>query len=410
MSFQLPQAKISIADFDNKKEFSMTDDLIAIMVLKNKLNKTKTKLDNIYKLRNASKIMVEFNPFSREKYSIAKSVNAHNITVAWLKAYELIYKFNLIPHNADEPHFTHFDNAAFPGSFILAGHHLSTTHDILNYNWVASSLLNETNVSGNCRKLATATPLEDTFKLYANYPDNWIMHKNNNGDIGSSDNIRDIQKQLGDQPTQRSVSFYSCDLGIGVNDQSQYNNQEKTLFHLNICQIICGLVTLKPAGDMLVKHYTVFEPYTISYVALLTMLFEKVYITKPLTSKRTNSEIYIVCKNYLFPFAKNSAESYVYDILVEQADNTTNYNPLISDKAISIQIAALTNILQTVFETQIYALENYIHLVKNYNNLAIREECLGKLNETNSNIRKLFRKTPIKHISKKNRLNTFKAY
>lgn len=406
LSYLLPRANLTLADFDEPRVFDQTADLAEILDLKTNLNKTKSELDQIYKLRNATKIMVEFNPFAKEKYNIADSINASNITVAWLKGYELMYAFHLIPRRLDSTSltkFVHFDNAAFPGSFILAAQHLAITCNTIKYNWVASSLLN------NYNPIIKHTPLADTFKLYHNYPTNWLMHKYNNGDIGCTDNIHNFQTQIVKKfretanieltPKERYIDFYSCDLGIGIAESDKYNDQEKIHFHLNICQLICGLLTLKPNGDMLVKHYTIFEHYTISYLSLLTMLFKEVYIVKPLTSKRTNSEIYIVCKEYLFPFNENSVEARIYDIFLGQSDNTKDYTPIISSKKITNQIHAIKQISYKIFGRQIDSLKNYIYLAKNYNNITIRKNCYAKLNIVNTRIRDEFGKIRIPRIS-----------
>ena len=43
--------------------------------------------------------------------------------------------------------------------------------------------------------------------------------------------------------------------------------------------------------------------HTLDMLALLSSLYDKVYITKPQTSRYANSEKYVVCKNYIGPKA-----------------------------------------------------------------------------------------------------------
>jgi hypothetical protein len=45
--------------------------------------------------------------------------------------------------------------------------------------------------------------------------------------------------------------------------------------------------------------------HTIDLLALLTSCYEKVYITKPQTSRYANSEKYIVCKNFVHKSTEN---------------------------------------------------------------------------------------------------------
>jgi hypothetical protein len=56
---------------------------------------------------------------------IAKLGNTYNVSNAWVKCYEMINYFNMIPEKTNS--FIHFDNAAFPGSFIVSTYHLINT-------------------------------------------------------------------------------------------------------------------------------------------------------------------------------------------------------------------------------------------------------------------------------------------
>ena len=123
---------------EKENDFGNLEPLHEINDLKYRLNLVKTKLDDIYKLPNAINIMRLFDPFSKTKYMIAKKLNTDNVTNAWLKCYELIYKYELIPLNKVIENFVYFDNAAFPGSFILATNHIvKTLSKIKNFEWNA---------------------------------------------------------------------------------------------------------------------------------------------------------------------------------------------------------------------------------------------------------------------------------
>ena len=72
----------------------------------------------------------------------------------------------------------------------------------------------------------------------------------------------------------------------------------------------------KKGGSFILKLFDCFMPHTLDLLALLSSLYEKVYITKPQTSRYANSEKYIVCKNYLgpevdivYPYLRRSFES-----------------------------------------------------------------------------------------------------
>lgn len=355
-------------------------------MVKVSLNKTKSKLDPIYeKYSYASKVMKSFDPFTREKYALAKKINAGGVTNAWLKGYELIESFQLVDRQSGR-NFVYFDNASFPGSFILAAnHYINTKTKIANFHWYGSSLLHN-------------DALNDTYGLYKKYPDHWMMNDANDGDISKWDNIQDFQKQMAvKEGITRSVNLYTCDLGI--DSSGDFNNQEKIHSYLNICQLYCGLSLLKNGGNMAVKHFTIFEPFTISYLALLPALFQQVYICKPLSSKRTNSEVYIVCKGFTYPFTRE--QQHVYDLFTNSVKNK-NMTPMPCEYPQSYN-----DVIQAsyqLFAKQTTSLKNYVYSMKSMISPIDSRRCENALNRTNRQIRAKFDKLNIKRIHKNDNL------
>ncbi len=164
------------------------------------LNGTKSELDQFYE--NGEKgefdrILKCFDHFKQIKSQITKETDAQCITNAWIKYWELISHFSLIEPLSEifkvqendgwmtiskKPskksrtgEFVVFCNACLPGADILAINHYIMTKTNMKYVWFASSL--DPTIEGT---------LKDEYNLYKNYPDNWLMDKDNNGDVGYS--------------------------------------------------------------------------------------------------------------------------------------------------------------------------------------------------------------------------------
>lgn len=391
-SFQITPLIIKHDDLQNNKfhlETNITD-------LKKKLNDVKSTLDDVYKSHYAQGIMNSFDPFIGEKYNIAREINAYNLTNAWLKCYEIIDHFNLIPKIYDEKsEFVYFDNASYPGSFIVAvNHYVKTQTNIKNFKWYGSSLKNKDN-------------LGDDFNLQKNFPKNWLMHENNDGDLVKIENILDFNRQLKNTHGERVVNMYSCDLSLDWG--TDYNNQESISFNENLCQILCGLLTLKSGGHLFVKHFTLFEPFTIAYLSLLTLLFNGVYITKPISSKRTNSETYIVCKNYKYPFADDSIEYTIIQLFINTI-KSKKIEPLISSDLIKIQMEDIYNACKNIYNCQITALLQFKYSVNHIKDPMINEKCFQVLQTDNTKIVNEFKKINIKPIHTLSNLCMFQRY
>jgi hypothetical protein len=245
------------------------------------LSTTKNKYDEPYEKYGKKFVSItrHFELSSQFKHDVARMYNTPNVSNAWLKAYEIFSQYKLFPVNAES--FVYFDNAAFPGSFVLAAHHyVKTQCNIKNFQWYASSILD-------------TAQLEDSYELYKNYPENWVMDEKNNGDVTISYNQMQFQNRLG-----KRVDLYTSDLGFDVS--KDYNNQETLHANANLGQILTGLLVLKDGGSLVTKQYTFFEPFTVSLIGCLTFVFRELKIIKPMFSKPGNSEVYIFGRGYRY--------------------------------------------------------------------------------------------------------------
>ena len=86
----------------------------------------------------------------------------------------------------------------------------------------------------------------------------------------------------------------------GFDFSYDFNNQERNIVKLIFAQVVYALCMQKYGGCFILKVFDCFTNATIDILALLSSFYEKVYITKPQTSRYANSEKYIVCKNFLF--------------------------------------------------------------------------------------------------------------
>ena len=286
---------------------------------KQNLDNAKSQLDIQYKNPRFSKFWRECDPFKNEKEVIARIGNTFNVSNAWLKCYEILIYYDLIPNETKTENYIHFDNAAFPGSFIISAHHLIITRKELRgkYRWYGSSLMDVTEQDKE--------PLEDKYKLLRNYPKNWLMNQHNNGDVLSASNQKDFRKQIGG-----TVDLYTSDLGFDVS--SDYNNQELMQAPANIGQILSGLLTLRVGGCFITKQYTVFEPITLSVMYLTASFFDEFYLCKPQTSREANSETYLVGKGFKGLGDREMDHPYIVALFEKIAAGDTFTTPIIDAK------------------------------------------------------------------------------
>ena len=272
--------------------------------IKEKLNKTKSQLDVIFREDNKTYEFItnKLDPLKAHKYEIASQTNAEHVSNAWLKCYEILSHYGelIIPKKYDDKTndnpFIVFCNAELPGSFIYAiNHYISTRAGMepWKWKWFANSKLPTTTTIIQKGK---ENILYDEYGLAAKYPQRWLMLRfENDGDVTDPEIQEKIQTFF-EEKENNKVDLYTSDLGFDVS--VDFNQQETLHAYANLGQIFSGLITLKMGGTMIVKMFTFFETFSVTLIAILTTLFERLDIAKPVSSKEGNSEIYLIGIGY----------------------------------------------------------------------------------------------------------------
>ncbi len=219
-----------------------------------------------------------------EVYGISK---IKPLSRAYFKLWELIYHFDLVPL-LDRPLISgHI--AEGPGGFINA---------LVDYRKKYAK-----NASGN---KATGITLVDTISaLKFQSPQTQEFMKrhhsiitisqgaNGTGDINKIDNILEFKSHF----TSGLADFVTCDGGIDTDKQKDI--QEQLSAQLLFNQIVTTLSIQKKGGNAVIKCYSIMTMLTCQCIYLLASHYQKVYVTKPVTSKITNDEHYIVCCDFV---------------------------------------------------------------------------------------------------------------
>ena len=291
------------------------------------------KLSEYYK--SSMKLLDQFKIYCKELEK-----RTHIMTNSWMKCWEMIHTFHLIPADHDSS-FTVFCNAEFPGSFLLAiNHYMKTQTNVKQYEWYANSIW----PSEHAKKMNKEIH-KDSFKLYEKYPDHWLMNQQNGGDITTLSMINIIEKKL-----KNKVDLYTGDVSNG--SENEEDEQKNVLG-----QIICGLKVLKNGGVFVCKLFTFFKEFTMSLLFMLSGMFKEFYITKPMSSRPIQTECYIVGKGY-------TRNDEMIDILVNAlVKEKYDLHPI--DKEFYIKMLECS---YHIFERQIQFSQENMSFIKNAKN------------------------------------------
>ena len=275
--------------------------------LKDTINAAKSKLDEIPS-NVFSNLTTTLDMYARLRGVVVKNYNMENATNAALKMYELIYQMELLTAGTGAgtclPVVNAFCNAELPGAFVIAINHFMKTKCISSqFDWLASSYL-----PAAASQAGNQTILEDKFKIYERNRLHWLMGPAPNGlpegEQPVTGDVTDpaVINTLGNAAHQRfaeldGANLYTSDVGLEISKQDLNRQEELTAF-VNMGQILTGLLALAIGGHFVTKQFTFVTPFSRSLIAIVASLFDETYITKPKTSRPTNSEVYLVGKGF----------------------------------------------------------------------------------------------------------------
>ncbi|XP_078067309.1 cap-specific mRNA (nucleoside-2'-O-)-methyltransferase 2 isoform X2 [Mustelus asterias] len=220
---------------------------------------------------------------------VRTTMNAELCTQAWCKFHEILCAFPLLPEEAlenGELCSVHLCEA--PGAFIASLNHYLKSHRIpCDWNWVANTL--NPYHEGN----GTGMMIMDD-RLIAGTLPWWFFGPDDTGDIMDYKYLKGLIEFT---HNMKEIHLVTADGSFDCQDNP--GEQEVLVSPLQYCETITALMLLSPKGSFVLKMFTLFERSSVCLLYLLNCCFRQVHVFKPGTSKSGNSEVYVVCLDYL---------------------------------------------------------------------------------------------------------------
>jgi len=264
--------------------------------IKEKLYKREKEWDIYKKYTNPYEYIHTVVPYRKKSVSKYKPLSR-----SYFKMIELINIFSI--EYSEEP-IRCFHLAEGPGGFIEAICNLRKNPKDIYIGMTLLDTKNDTNIPAWKKS-------NDFLKKNPNVSVEPGI--DNTGNILSLPNFRHCV-------TKYSSSFDFITADGGFDFSVDFNKQEITISRLLFAQVAYAVSTQKYQGTFILKLFDCFMEHTVDILCLLSSFYDKVYITKPQTSRYANSEKYIVCKGFLFhsnesffPFIYTTFEKMVAD-------------------------------------------------------------------------------------------------
>lgn len=199
---------------------------------------------------------------------------------SFYKMIEIVQSMNLF-RNMDTKINT-FHLAEGPGGFIEATAYMRQCPDDVYYGM---TLIDESINAPGWKKAEYF--LKQNPNVHIVYGDD----EKSNGDLLNRRNLLGCCGKYGSK-----MDFITGDGGFDFS--GDFNRQEHMAVKLLFAQIIYAISLQKKGGCFVVKVFDVFTRVTSEMLFLLSIVYDRVSIIKPNTSRHANSERYVVCKGF----------------------------------------------------------------------------------------------------------------
>jgi len=173
--------------------------------------------------------------------------------------------------------------------------------------------------------------------------------KDHTGDINNLENIHYIHHLAKKQ-------FYLITADGGFDEGTDFNHKEQLHYKLILSEIYSALLLQKENGHFILKVFDILTETSVHLLYLLSLVYNEVFIYKPKTSRPTNSEKYIICKNF--------NGSLISDFFLQQLKSILK---TISDGYYKSKFISFT-LFQTIPEP-------FVECIKNINTQLLNTQC-----------------------------------
>jgi 23S rRNA U2552 (ribose-2'-O)-methylase RlmE/FtsJ len=241
-----------------------------------KLNTTKTLIDKYPKEWEYAKKNIHEHEYiytSNYKINISK---ISPISRSYFKFTEIYHDYNILDKNKNNKIVC---LAEAPGGFIQSILHLLPYDKILK-------------VYGNSLQSEIKSIPKWNTKLLHYDKISFYNGMNDDGNLYDFKNVISLIQKYG----RESVDLVTGDGGFDYS--SDYSKQEINSYKLIYSEIFIALNIQRVGGNFVCKLFDIFHKETIILISILIRSYHNVYIHKPCVSRNSNSEKYIICKNF----------------------------------------------------------------------------------------------------------------
>jgi len=231
-------------------------------------------------ITNSEKDKLDIASYSKLYFKIGEKSKVPIVSRAFYKLWEMLIMFDLFPRTSGRIVSAHLAEA--PGSFVQAliffrEKFYKSSDYSKDEHYVIS--IDDEGMSG------VPSFKKDFRTEYSRVK----IYEQDGGDLTNTKSIEKFVK------FSSKANLVTADGGFIWKDE---NFQEQEAYRLVLGEIITALKIQADGGSFILKLFEIYTNISMKMISVLSSVYKEVYITKPLTSRPSNSERYIVCKGF----------------------------------------------------------------------------------------------------------------
>jgi len=293
--FQYPQNTKNIMDVELDTSFgtSPTKPLLSLGFIhfdhqtknKTEIFGTKLKGKKFYLVTSEFEHMIE-NHEEDLNFKISKKFKVKDgwLSRAAFKMWEILTLFNLTDEKSGM-NMLHLAEA--PGSFvqsIISYRDTNSKKSSSDKHYVVSIKDSDKTVP-SLDKLSKALTTTQKKKVK--------LHKYTSSDIGDLTSLTTLQNIV--KNNKKKADLITADGGFNWTNE---NFQEQEAYRLLLAEIIGAIMNQAKGGHFVIKFFETFTESSIKLIEILSQFYKNIFIYKPLTSRSSNSEKYVICESF----------------------------------------------------------------------------------------------------------------
>lgn len=151
----------------------------------------------------------------------------------------------------------------------------------------------------------------------------------------------------------------SIDFIVGDMIELEDNNET----NLIIAQVLNSILIQKKGGTFILKVFDLFTRVKVDILYILSLCYNEVYIYKPNSSRYTNSEKFIICKDFK-GLTYSTVFTELFNTIINKLDSTIHVNGLYSRRINSNYLYILTEANSILGQQQLEYINNTITLIE----------------------------------------------